>query len=332
MADDIYKSRYTAEQIEAALMIITSIAEREGIPCGSGGGSVLLLPIDRTKITTGGERIPTSAAVYNAITEARRVSEMLTLRGKVDAVDDLPADAAVGDAYVVTAEDGENYAWDGVQWSPIGKLIAPITLDGVSVAYQIGDSGKDVPAGQWLNDVPAVPQGKWLWTRTDVQFSVGDVITFYSAAYVGVDGKQVSVCGVEADDAGNIALTAGDVGAVPAAGGAMTGNLSIPAPSASGHAVNKGYVDTTEVTATLTAAGWVGDTAPYTQTVTVAGLVDGRRVKSQPVYGDDYDANIAMREACACVSYAKRSGSDVTFVCLEGKPEVDIDVVLEVYV
>ena len=119
---------------------------------------------------------------------------------------------------------------------------------------------------------------------------------------------------------------------VPKTGGTMTGNLTIPAPTADGHAVNREYVYTSEASATLTAAGWVGESAPFTQTVTVAGLKEGRRCMVYPKYGDDADGNLSVLEACACISYAKRSGSDVTFTCLEEKPEVDIDVVLEVYV
>lgn len=85
-------------------------------------------------------------------------------------------------------------------------------------------------------------------------------------------------------------------------------------------------------TITLPASGWVGASAPYTQTVTAAGLTDGRRIMVYPVYGENAAANIAMKEACASVSYAKRDGADITFVCLEDKPDVDITVAAEVYV
>ena len=91
-------------------------------------------------------------------------------------------------------------------------------------------------------------------------------------------------------------------------------------------------VKTTPVKAPLPAAGWVGDSAPFNQTVTVDGLADERRAMVYPRYGDDTKANLAMREACACVSYAKRDGSNITFTCLEDKPGVDITVTVEVYV
>lgn len=82
----------------------------------------------------------------------------------------------------------------------------------------------------------------------------------------------------------------------------------------------------------LPASGWVGASAPYTQTVTAAGLADGRRIMVYPVYGENTASNIAMKEACSSVSYAKRDGAGITFVCLEDKPDVDITVAAEVYV
>lgn len=332
MANDYrYDSRYTGEEMENAFSVALAIANHSGIPKGTGRGSVQIIGLDTDRLTSDGERIPTSAAVAQAIASARKVSELLTFKGIVQTTDDLPADAKPGYVYIVVQEDNENYAWDGDIWTPIGKLIAPIVLSSQSVSYQISDSGDSVPTGEWVEDCPAVQQGKYLWTRTVVQFSVGDPITSYSCAYAGVDGREVTVCGVKADESGNVALNADDVGAVPKSGGAMTGNLSVPAPSDLLHAANKGYVDTTEVSATLPVAGWTGS-GPYIQTIAVQGLTDGRRVMVTPKYGSNADDNIAMREACGCVSYAERSENSVVFTCLEDKPEVDITVIFEIYV
>ena len=86
------------------------------------------------------------------------------------------------------------------------------------------------------------------------------------------------------------------------------------------------------VTLSLPASGWVGDAAPYTQTIAVDGLTEGKRVMVCPDYGDDTGANLSMRKACALVSYAKRDGGNITFTCLEDKPGTDIHIVAEVYV
>ena len=79
MADDIYKSRYTAEQIDAALTMINSIAERSGIPCGTGAGSVILLPLDNTQLSAAGEKIPTSAVVTKAIADVMQAVDSIRL-------------------------------------------------------------------------------------------------------------------------------------------------------------------------------------------------------------------------------------------------------------
>lgn len=97
---------------------------------------------------------------------------------------------------------------------------------------------------------------------------------------------------------------------------------------------NKDYVDgraTTAVSVTLPVSGWTGS-GPYTQTIAVQGLTDGRRCMVYPAYGDDAAANLSMREACGYISYARRSGNSVVFTCLEDKPEVDVSIIAEMYV
>lgn len=226
------------------------------------------------------------------------------------------------------------------------------TLVSRSVTYQSGDSGTITPSGTWADTIPVVAQGKYLWTRTIIQFNTGNAITSYSVSRMGLDGSGAvsTVCGVAPNAAGNVSLNADNVGALASTGGDLTGELcmngqpilGLNAPNADDHAANKGYVDgvgdaaksyakTTAVQVTLTASVWSGS-GPYTQIVTVDGLTDERRAMVYPEYGNDPEANIAMKEACACVSYAKRDGRNITFTCLEDKPAVDIMVTVEVYV
>lgn len=58
--------------------------------------------------------------------------------------------------------------------------------------------------------------------------------------------------------------------------------------------------------------------------------VCGRVVYITPVYSGVADADIALREACAAVSYAKPGSGTITFVCLEDKPQTNIPVQVEV--
>lgn len=339
MADDIYKSRYSAAQIDNALTIATSIAGNTGVPVGTGAGSIIILQLDKDKLSNLDGRMPSSAAVYRAIEASRIVSRLMTFKGIVNLFAELPADPAVGDTYQVK-NDNTCYSWNGKTWLDAGDLciigppgekgdaftyedFTPEQLAALvgpkgdtpkkvldAVSYQVGDSGQTVPSGDWSEEIPAVPQGKYLWTRRVQQWDTGEAVTDYSVAYFGTDGSGTvnSVCGVSPDENGNVPLTAEAVGAV-----------------------NQEYVDTTAVSATLPAAGWAGS-GPYTQTITVATLTDGRRCRVYPAYGDDAAANLPMKEACGCVSYSKREGQIITFTCLEDKPAVDISVQLELYV
>lgn len=126
--------------------------------------------------------------------------------------------------------------------------------------------------------------------------------------------------------------------ALPVSGGAMSGGINmnnqqltgIPTPVTAANAVNKAYVDTATVRILLQANAWEGETAPYFQTVEVNGLTNEKTADGYPVYPGIYEADLAMQEACSCVSYAMRDGTDVTFYCLSYKPETDITIDVEV--
>lgn len=128
------------------------------------------------------------------------------------------------------------------------------TLVSKSVAYQSGDSGSIIPSGTWVNSVPVVSQGKYLWTKTEVRFNTGDPIVSYSVARMGIDGtgSVSSVAGVSPDSTGNVTLTAADVGALAVSGGDVTGEIRMNGQPISGlndptegtQAARKGYVDT----------------------------------------------------------------------------------------
>lgn len=114
-------------------------------------------------------------------------------------------------------------------------------------------------------------------------------------------------------------------------GDTMTGPLNIPDPTEQTHAANKGYVDTKVVSVTLLASGWAGTAAPYTQTVEVTGLTDDHRAEAHPAYTGILETDLAIKEACAALSYAKMEGNSITFTCLEESPGADIPVEVEVY-
>lgn len=242
--------------------------------------------------------------------------------------------------------------WTKYQWFEIkgekGDIGNPALLTSQSVTYQASTSGNVIPSGNWQGSIPTVAQGAYLWTRVAMTFNSGTPIYAYSVSRMGLDGTGAvsKVCGKEPNSNGNVELEAENVGALPSVGGLMTGNIvmnsnqikMLGAPSDNADAANKSYVDTAlnnaktvAKTATLTATGWSAS-APYTQSVTVSGLTDTKRAMAYPVYGSNTATNLALKEACGMVSFASRSGSTLTFTCLEDKPTVNIPITVEVYV
>lgn len=242
--------------------------------------------------------------------------------------------------------------WTKYQWFEIkgekGDIGNPALLTSQSVTYQASTSGNVIPSGNWQGSIPTVAQGAYLWTRIAMTFNSGTPIYAYSVSRMGLDGTGAvsKVCGKEPNSNGNVELEAENVGALPSAGGLMTGSIvmnshqikALGVPTDSADAATKGFVDTAlsnaktiAKTATLTAAGWSAS-APYTQSVTVSGLTDTKRAMAYPVYGSNTATNLALKEACGMVSFASRSGGVLTFTCLEDKPTVDIPITVEVYV
>lgn len=158
---------------------------------------------------------------------------------------DLP-DAWLGFYAGTTAPTSwKDYTWVRIKGDKGDKGDAA-TLTGQSTTYMVSDSGTIVPSGSWLSEIPNVPQGKYLWTRTVLTFNTGNPVTSYSVARMGLDGTG-SVSAVNSkspDSTGNVKLSAADINA--ADGQSIDANLEAKADK------------TATVTVTLTTAGWSG--------------------------------------------------------------------------
>lgn len=73
-----------------------------------------------------------------------------------------------------------------------GQNGTSVTVTDTSVTYQVGTSGTAAPTGSWLDEPPTVPQGQYLWTRTQVTYSDGKSTTAYSVSRSAVDGEPGS--------------------------------------------------------------------------------------------------------------------------------------------
>lgn len=145
----------------------------------------------------------------------------------------------------VAPEDWKLYSWYQIKGDK-GDTGTAAVLTGRSTTYMVSDSGTIVPSGSWLSEIPNVPQGKYLWTRTVLTFNTGTPVTSYSVARMGLDGtgSVSAVNGKSPDSTGNVKLSAADINA--ADGQSIDANLEAKADK------------TATVTVTLTAAGWSG--------------------------------------------------------------------------
>ena len=185
--------------------------------------------------------------------------------------------------------DWQQYKWFKHKGEK-GDTGKPATLVTKSVTYQVSDSGTIIPSGAWGSSIPVVSQGKYLWTKTELQFNSGDPIVSYSVGRMGMDGTGAvsSVAGVSPDATGNVTLTAADVGALPVSGGDMTGTINMNGQPISGlndpteesQAARKGYVDAAATAANAYTDASVRKAAPrnildnsdFTNLVAQAGI------------------------------------------------------------
>ena len=128
--------------------------------------------------------------------------------------------------------------------------------------------------------------------------------------------------------------------ALPKTGGAMTGPIAmggsrvtgLGTPTDAGDASTKSYVDGKHLLATvsLPAADWVGDAAPYTQTVAVPGILETDTPHYGVVYSGTAEEKASRKEGFSLVDDLDTAAGSVTFTCFEEKPAVDLTVQLEV--
>ena len=77
---------------------------------------------------------------------------------------------------------------------------------------------------------------------------------------------------------------------------------------------------------TLLADNWVGESAPYSQTVAVEGMTADRTF-SAPTSGDNSQGVLAVSEALGLLCGAESAEGSVTFYASQ-KPEIDLTVIL----
>lgn len=142
----------------------------------------------------------------------------------------------------------------------------------------------------------------------------------------------------------DITLTASDVGALTQtsadnrylklSGGTITGIITgISTPTNNTDCANKSYVDTKATVHSYTAslsATWTGTSAPYTQSISISGILSTDKPHITPVYSSTNATAILEKKAWNCISKAVTSAGKITFTCFEEKPTQALSLQIEV--
>lgn len=95
---------------------------------------------------------------------------------------------------VVTYSDGKSTTAYSVsrhgQNGSDGKDGTSVSISSTSVTYQASTSGTAIPTGSWTTSIPSVSAGRYLWTKTVVNYSDGKSTTSYSVGRMGQNGSN----------------------------------------------------------------------------------------------------------------------------------------------
>lgn len=152
-----------------------------------------------------------SGDASRALEEARKTGQMAVTSSRVEysATESATEPPGKGAEWSATppAPAGGAYTWmrttvtygDGrSETSEPVRVTGEAGADGAgvsssSVSYAVGASGTERPSSGWSEEVPEVPRGSWLWTRTETAWTDGSATASYSVSRSGEDTVAVEL-------------------------------------------------------------------------------------------------------------------------------------------
>lgn len=140
--------------------------------------------------------ITTSGTTYSS--PSRFVGEngtSITILDSYDTYEQLVAAHPTGnegDGYLV---NGDLWVWlkGATSWKNVGNIKGPqgtsIHIVDTKIQYQLCSSGSSPDEQGWVDDIPILEQGYYLWTKTYVLYSDSTSTIAYSVAYIGTDAN-----------------------------------------------------------------------------------------------------------------------------------------------
>ena len=170
-----------------------------------------------------------------------------------------------------------------------------------TVSYQKSDTSGSIPSGEWSNDIPALSQGDFLWTRTELYYSNGEMSVAYSVSREGIDGAAGKDAKIDATltktgEAADAKVVGDEISALKEADTDLDNRLSIVEKQVAN--INLDNVDMRNISLDI-AEGTAPEKYPVgTQIVTSWDRVDanGAKTSYNPEQNIVHYANVAVKD------------------------------------
>lgn len=149
---------------------VMALCGSEQVPCTVG---TITCPTGISAVSDGKTPMPTiTITATSALTKSGTITIPIVVNG------DITINKTFSYSIAFKGQTGQNGT--------------SVTVRSTSVTYQVGASGTTKPTGEWKTEVPSVPNGQFLWTKTVVNYSDGKSTEAYSVSYKGTNGTNGS--------------------------------------------------------------------------------------------------------------------------------------------